>query len=155
MSTPDRNELQESLVPEIRRFIAGTILFNQKVADRFGLHLTDMQCLNILDLLGPATPGTLSEWTGLSTGGVTVMLDRMEKAGFIRREPNPADRRSILIEINARKLKKVGPVYAEINAQLDAYLAQMSRADLKCVVDFFSGLNGMRTGAKVNSSAKG
>jgi len=146
MSIQNRAVLQQSLIHEIRRFIAGTILFNQKVADRFGLRLTDMQCLNVLDLLGPVTPGKLAECTGLSTGGVTVMLDRLEKSGFIRREPNPIDRRSLLIRINARKMKKVHPLYEEINAQLDRFLGEISPSDLKSVVAFFTQMNAMRSG---------
>ena len=67
-----RTTLQDGLVVQIRQFIAGTILFNQRVADRAGLHLTDVQCINLLELLGPSTPGTLAQCTGLTTGGVTA-----------------------------------------------------------------------------------
>lgn len=145
MSTTERRVLEDSLIREIRYFIAGAILFNQTVADRFHLRLTDMQCLNILELLGPVTPGKLADWTGLSTGGVTVMLDRLEKGGLIRREPNPADRRSILIRINTNKMKKVEPVYAEINARMDALMSAMPQTDLECVLAFFLRTNAIRT----------
>lgn len=145
MSTPDRASLHESIIQGMRHFIAGAILFNQQIADRFGLHLTDMQCLNVMELLGPVTPGKLAECTGLSTGGVTVMLDRLEKAGFIRREPNPADRRSILIRINPRKIAKLHPVYAEINAQMEAFLAGMSKSELASVATFFAGVTAVRS----------
>ena len=145
MSRPDRADLQESLIHGIRHFIAGAILFNQQVADKVGLHLTDMQCLNVLELLGPVTPGKLAACTALSTGGVTVMLDRLEKAGFIRREPNPADRRSILIRINTRKMKKVHPYYAEIDVRLKAFLDKMPLSDLESVVAFFSRINAARS----------
>jgi hypothetical protein len=47
---------------------------NVRMAERAGLHLTDMQCLNLLELLGPVTPGKLAECTGLTTGRVTVTL---------------------------------------------------------------------------------
>ena len=60
MSIATRTTLQDGLVVQIRHFIAGTILFNQRVADRAGLHLTDVQCINLLELLGPSTPGTLA-----------------------------------------------------------------------------------------------
>ena len=89
MSTGNRAALHASLIRNIRYFIAGTIVFNQKVADSVGLHLTDMQCLNLLELEGAMTPGKLAKWMGLSTGGVTVMLDRLEQGGYIRREANP------------------------------------------------------------------
>src|SRR5690242_18054602 len=102
MSTANRTALHATLIAHIRHLIAGSIFFNQKVADRMGLHLTDMQCINLLDLVGPVTPGTLAERMGLTTGGVTVLLDRLEKAGFVRREPNPNDRRSVIIRLNTK-----------------------------------------------------
>src|SRR5579871_1008363 len=83
----------------IRKLIASSIFFNAQNAEKVGLGLTDMQMIHMLQLYGPSTPGRLAEWTGLSSGGVTVALDRLEKAGFLRREPNPSDRRSHLIRL--------------------------------------------------------
>jgi MarR family transcriptional regulator, organic hydroperoxide resistance regulator len=145
MSTGNRPALHAELVGQIRRFIAGTILFNQKAADRVGLHLTDMQCINLLDLLGPVTPGKLAECTGLTTGGVTVMLDRLEKAGLVKREPNLNDRRSVLVRVNPRKLRKINALYAGINERLEAFLAEIPEAELRLVVSFFSRVNAIRT----------
>lgn len=146
MSTPNRVALHESMIRNLRYFIAGTILFNQKVADKIGLHLTDMQCLNLLELLGPTTPGKLSEFMGLSTGGVTVMLDRLEKAGFARREPNPGDRRSSLVRICPGRMKKVHPLYAKINRQMEMFLTETPPAELQSVVKFFGRMNALRMG---------
>jgi MarR family transcriptional regulator, organic hydroperoxide resistance regulator len=144
MSIENRLALHAELVGQIRRSIAGTIIFNQKAAERFGLHLTDMQCMNLLDLLGPVTPGKLADCTGLTTGGVTVMLDRLEKAGFVKREPNPNDRRSVLIRANPRKLQKINALYAGINKQLEALLSDTPKAELQSVVKFFSRMNAIR-----------
>jgi DNA-binding MarR family transcriptional regulator len=144
MSTENRFALHAELVAQIRRFIAGTIIFNQQVAERVGLHLTDMQCINLLDLLGPVTPGKLAECTGLTTGGVTVMLDRLEKAGLVKREPNPNDRRSVLVRVNPRKLRKINALYAGINKQLDAFFSDTPEAELQSVVKFLSRVNAIR-----------
>src|SRR6266567_4211222 len=111
-SNRNRTALQNRMIEQVREFSAGTILFNQKVAERVGLHLTDMQCMNVLDLLGTSTPKKLAEFMGLTTGGVTVMLDRLEKAGCIKREPNPDDRRSVLVRVNAKKMEKIHGHYA-------------------------------------------
>jgi DNA-binding MarR family transcriptional regulator len=144
-STEKRLALHAELVGQIRRFIAGAVIFNQKVAEHFGLHLTDMQCVNLLDLLGPVTPGKLAECTGLSTGGVTVMLDRLEKAGFVKREPNPNDRRSVLVRVNPGKLRKVKALYAGIDKQLEGFFSNTPEAELQTVVDFLSRVNALRT----------
>jgi MarR family transcriptional regulator, organic hydroperoxide resistance regulator len=144
MSTKNRQGLHEAVVQEIRRFIAGAILQNQKIADEVGLHLTDTQCINVLELVGPTTPGNLARSTGLTTGGVTVMLDRLEKAGYVKREPNPQDRRSLLVRTNPRKLEKLHSYYGEINRLLGAYLEETSEADLATVVTFLAGMNSLR-----------
>ncbi len=141
LSTGNRTVLHAELIGHMRRFIANAILFNQQVAERVGFHLTDMQCMNLLDLLGPVTPGKLAECTGLTTGGVTVMLDRLEKAGFVRRERNPNDRRSVLVQVNPRKLRKVNALYAGINEGLGAFLADTPEAELESVLKFFSRIN--------------
>ncbi len=143
-STNNRLALHAELVAQIRRFIAGTIIFNQQVAERVGLHLTDMQCINLLDLLGPVTPGKLAECTGLTTGGVTVMLDRLEKTGFVKREPNPNDRRSVLVRVNPRKLKKIHALYAGINTRLESFLSKTPEGELQSVVKFLSSMNASR-----------
>ncbi len=144
LSTSNRARLHAEIVRQIRQSIAGSILFNQRVADRFGLLLTDMQCLSILELLGPVTPGKLAEYTGLTTGGVTVMLDRLEKAGLVKREPNPGDRRSLLVRVNPRKLKKISSVYAGISRQVESVLAETSESDLQSVAKFYARMNAMR-----------
>jgi DNA-binding MarR family transcriptional regulator len=147
MSTENRAALHAELTGLIRQFIAGTILYNQKVAESTGLHLTDMQCLNLLDMLGAVTPGRLAECTGLTTGGVTVLLDRLEKAGFVKREPNPKDRRSVLVRVNPKKLRKIQEHYAGINQRLEAFLSEMPEAELKTVMKFFSRANAIRPGS--------
>jgi len=145
MSTENRLALHSELVAQIRRFIAGAILFNQKVADHVGLHLTDLQCVNLLDLLGAVTPGKLAECTGLTTGGVTVMLDRLEKAGIVKRERNPNDRRSVLVRVNPKKLRKINKLYRGINEQLGTFLSETPEAQLQSVADFFTRMNALRT----------
>src|SRR5580693_9175976 len=91
--------MADRIVLEIRKLIASSIFFNAQAAEKAGLGLTDMQMVHMLQLYGPSTPSHLAKWTGLSSGGVTVAVDRLEKAGYLRREPNPGDRRSLLITL--------------------------------------------------------
>jgi DNA-binding MarR family transcriptional regulator len=144
MSSPRRTELNAALIGHIRQFIAGSILFNQQVAERTGLRLTDMQCLNVLELLGPSTPGTLAACTGLTTGGVTVMLDRLERAEYVKRAPNPADRRSVLVRVNPKKLKKMTTHYDRITRQTIEVFDAIPEADLEAVARFFAHINAIR-----------
>ncbi|HEV8041411.1 MAG TPA: MarR family winged helix-turn-helix transcriptional regulator [Bryobacteraceae bacterium] len=126
MSTRKRSELVQAMVQEVRRFLASGILFNEKVAAELGLNGTDLQLLNLLELQGSATPGDLARWSSLTTGGVTVAVDRLEKAGFVKREPNPKDRRSNIIRPVPKRL-------------LDLYLIYKSKGEL--VVNALSGFN--------------
>jgi DNA-binding MarR family transcriptional regulator len=144
MSSPSHAQLRETVVRCLREFIAGSIIYNQQVADRVGLRLTDMQCINVLDLMGPSTPGELARSTGLTTGGVTVMLDRLEKGGYVKRVPNPRDRRSVLVRLNPTKLKKVQAFYGEINERMVALLDETPDRELRSVVDLFSKMNASR-----------
>jgi DNA-binding MarR family transcriptional regulator len=144
MSSERRAHLNASLIAHIRKFIAGSILFNNQVAERTGLRLTDMQCMNVLELLGPSTPGTLAACTGLSTGGVTVMLDRLEQAGFVKRSPNPADRRSVLVSVNPKKLKRIGTYYDRITRQTVEVFDEFPETDLEIVASFFARINAIR-----------
>jgi DNA-binding MarR family transcriptional regulator len=144
LSRARRAELHETMIGQIRQFIAASILFNQRVAEQTGLGLTDMQCVGVLEMLGPTTPGTLAEWTRLSSGGVTVMLDRLEKGGYVKRAPNPADRRSILVSVNAKKLKPLQAYYDGVTRQTLEVFAQTPEAELEAVSRFFARINSMR-----------
>ncbi len=71
--------------------------FRNAMSERMGFNVTDMECLRLLFLKGISTPSELARQTGLTSGATTAMLDRLEKAGFIERRPNPDDRRGTLI----------------------------------------------------------
>jgi MarR family transcriptional regulator, organic hydroperoxide resistance regulator len=144
MSSPSHAQLRETVIRCLREFIAGSIIYNQQVADRVGLRVTDMQCINVLDLMGPSTPGELARSTGLTTGGVTVMLDRLERGGYVKRVPNPRDRRSVLVRLNPSKLKKMQAFYGEINERMVALLDETPDRELRSVVDLFSKMNASR-----------
>lgn len=134
----------DRIVLEIRKFLAAGIFFNARAAERAGMSLTDMQMVHTLQLYGPATPGQLAASTGLSSGGVTVALDRLEKAGFIRREPNPADRRSLIIKIVPAKLRKLARMYEGVESDTRRLLSTLPERDLEAVVRFFETMGAAR-----------
>jgi MarR family transcriptional regulator, organic hydroperoxide resistance regulator len=135
----------DRIVLEIRKFLAAGIFFNAQAADKAGLGLTDMQMLHVLQLYGPSTPSQLAKWTGLSSGGVTVALDRLEKGGYVRREPNPEDRRSLLISPIAGRLRKVAAMYEGVEKESRRMLATLPENDLEAVVRFFEAMAQVRT----------
>jgi MarR family transcriptional regulator, organic hydroperoxide resistance regulator len=134
----------DRIVVEIRKFIAAAIFFNAQAADQVGLGLTDMQMLHMLQLYGPATPKQLGLSTGLSSGGVTVALDRLEKAGYLRREPNPRDRRSLLVALVPARMRKLASLYEGVEKLTRDGLRKLPEQDLKAVVRFFETLEATR-----------
>jgi DNA-binding MarR family transcriptional regulator len=145
MSTGKRRaELQQSMFRELRRMVANSVLFNQRTADALKINPTDLQFINLLDIDGPLTPGRLAELTKLTTGGVTVVLDRLEKAGIVRRAPNPNDRRSSLVSVLPKFLRSAAGAYAGMTEATNALLAQFNDRELATVVRFLQKANDIR-----------
>jgi DNA-binding MarR family transcriptional regulator len=154
-SSRERSELLQRLEQGVRKMLAGAIIFNQKVADSVGLNATDLQCLNLLELQGSLTPGELARCCGLTTGGVTVVLDRLEKAGYIRREANPRDRRSLLIRPVPARLRKLQTIYRSKSQSLAGALAPYSERQLELILDFVTRtVSGDQPQAESRSSSK-
>ena len=143
-TVPEPVTSADRILLEIRKFIAGAILFNSRAAEKVGLGITDMQVIHMLQLHGPSTPGQLGGWTGLSSGGVTVALDRLEKAGYIRREPNPADRRSLLISLKPARLAKIVEIFEGVERATRRSLATLPESELQAVIRFFEALRAER-----------
>lgn len=141
MSTDSRAELIRTLSREVRMFLAGAILYNEKVAALLGLNSTDLQFIHLLELGVAATPGDLARWSGLTSGGVTVVLDRLEKAGYVQRRPNLADRRSVLIEPVAARLRKLQSLYRSKGENLNRSLSRSNDRELRIILDFFRRTN--------------
>jgi MarR family transcriptional regulator, organic hydroperoxide resistance regulator len=144
MSNTKRAELAKSLVGEIRQFIAGAILYNQMLTERLGIHTTDQQLMNFVELFGEARPADLARLSGLSTGGVTVALDRLEKAGFVHRERNPEDRRSVIIRMDPERQREVVALYQSTSETMGKIFSSYDEKELRLILDFFAKTNAAR-----------
>src|SRR5947199_8239075 len=105
-----RARLLGDLARSAQRAATDGILFHQAVADRLGLHVSDLRCLNILLDAGSLPAGEIGERTGLTTGAVTRMVDRLEQAGYVHRGPDPADRRRVIVSPVAERLATIAPL---------------------------------------------
>ncbi len=142
MSRSNRRELTERLERCVRQSIASAILFNQKVADDVGINLRDLQVLHLLQLHGPSTPRDLARWACVTSGGMTVVLDRLEKGGYARRAPNPYDRRSAIVHLIPESLRHLESVYRAKGELLAGALARYTDRDLRLLIEFFEAING-------------
>lgn len=157
MSSPSnekRAALQSDLVRSVRLFIAGSSLYSQRVAEELGLHPTDLQFINVLELLGPLTPKALGQLSGLSSGGVTVVLDRLEKEGYVRRQANPKDGRSCLVDCAPAKRRKVKAHYDAVERQFTELLGSSTMEELQSVLTFFAKMNAARSATAVPSGGE-
>ncbi|UBU18496.1 MarR family winged helix-turn-helix transcriptional regulator [Nonomuraea gerenzanensis] len=104
LSNRTRAELVAAVTAAARRHHAAYTLFNQAMAERLGLHPTDLQCLSLLGLEpGPHTTGDIAKLTGLTSGSATRLVDRLEKAGLAERRPDTHDRRKMLVSLTAQR----------------------------------------------------
>ncbi len=111
-----RGLLLGELAVESRRYMASYALFNQAVADHLKLHPTDVQCLNLLSLeREPVTTGRVAELTGLTTGSATRLVDRLERAGYVVRERDTADRRRVLVATVPEKVAEFGRMWGKLS----------------------------------------
>src|SRR5215471_10219779 len=107
-----RQRLENEFLLAIRR--AGSVmqLLGAAAAEKIGINVTDLNCLNILALGGRMTAGDLARATGLTTASITGVLDRLEEAGFVRRERDPQDRRRVVVRLDPeRGLRDIAPVF--------------------------------------------
>src|SRR4051812_20650922 len=98
----DKKELVGELISEFR--IAGNqdSAFDNLAAERLGVNRTDLHCINIIENSGGLTAGELAKEAGLTTGAVTGVIDRLERAGYARRVSDPADRRRVKVEVTPK-----------------------------------------------------
>ena len=132
------NDAQERVDRLLRDLSTETVLLHQTVAERLGLNLTDHKCLGfLLDAGAPVTAGQLATMTGLTTGAVTGILDRLEEAGFVRRKRDANDRRQVLVEVNLVKVQReVFPIFDKLARRMSALAASYSRRELATITDF-------------------
>ena len=109
---------------------------DQAAADRYGLNRTDMRALDILGRSGPIAPTALARLLGFTTGGVTTVLDRLEKAGYIRRRPDPGDRRRQLVETTEATAARDEEVFGDLIRGTWDLLADYTNDELLVIRDF-------------------
>jgi DNA-binding MarR family transcriptional regulator len=133
---PKRAELLAALNEDFQQLSTATILFHQAIADRLGLNLTDHKCVGIL-ACGPVTAGELAERTGLTTGAITGVIDRLEKAGFVRRVKDPADRRRVIVEpVPGRAEREIAPLFESMARASLELCERYTTRELAVIHDF-------------------
>ena len=137
-SPPPRAELLKILDETLRNVGAQSVLLSDTVSKLVGANSTDLECLDLLGLAGPTTAGRLAAHTGLTTGAMTAVIDRLERAGFARRLRNTEDRRSVLVEALPDRLHQIEALYQPLAAAVARLNEEYGDRQLAVVVDYLS-----------------
>jgi DNA-binding MarR family transcriptional regulator len=111
-------------------------VFDDAVANKLGLNRTDFRCVDILDQHQPMTAGALAQATRLTSGAITFALDRLERAGFVRRIRDEADRRRVLVELVPAAQRQAARLHQPMVRDARAAMAKYTADDLAVICDF-------------------
>ena len=133
-----RERLLLALDEAIRKVGAQAVLISDLVATRVGINSTDLECLDLLQLNGPITAGQMSARSGLTSGATTAMIDRLERAGYVRRRRDSEDRRVVVVEVLEHCGLHIAPLYQPIQKDLEKLHARYSNRELEIVVRYLT-----------------
>ena len=131
-------ELVTQVGAAVRRMGAQSVITGRTVADRFGLHTTDLEVLDLIFLREQASAGELAEATGLTSGSVTALIDRLAAAGYVERRADPGDRRKVMVRIRRDAVAPIAAVYADMQVRMFALWSRFSARELEVVADFLT-----------------
>ena len=135
----NQNELAEEIVGRlVRRHSTAAVLFHHAVAERLGLGPTDHKCLDLLRERGAMTGSELAAITGLTTGAITGVVARLERAGYLRREPDPHDGRKQILYPAKEQLRDIQQVFDPIREDVVLLLKGFDNHQLTAVAEFLA-----------------
>src|SRR5438128_12596965 len=113
-----------------QRASTATALFHQAAAAKWGLGITDSKTISVLLQEGPMTAGQLGRRLSLTTGAVTNVIDRLERRDLVKREPDSADRRKVIVSVNQTRLVSADNVYRSMGEAFARMLQGYSAEEL-------------------------
>jgi DNA-binding MarR family transcriptional regulator len=129
-------ELVQQLRSEIMGYLGAASDFDEGLAKRLRLSRTDMRCLDLIGRLGPITAGRLAEESGLTTGAVTFILDRLEEAGMVARRRDTEDRRRVWVEIVPAARQRLQGLQQPVAEEMRLVAQRFKADELAIVRDF-------------------
>src|SRR5450432_2309976 len=124
------------LMSATRKLTRSSLILQSAIAEKMSLNPTDAECIDFLMEMGPSTAGDLAKVTRLTTGAITSVIDRLEKAGFVKRESDPGDRRKVIIRFIPKKHEKAKQYYAAMAKDVYGLFSGYSEPKLKSLLRF-------------------
>jgi DNA-binding MarR family transcriptional regulator len=141
-SVPKRTALIIRVGMELGRELSTvSIFFHQAIASKMNLNVTDTRCFELMSRYShePLTAGYLARATGLTTGAVTGILDRLEKASLVERFRDPSDRRKVFVRPRPDALQRIGRLYEGLAAASLKLASRYSTKELQVIKDYLEG----------------
>jgi DNA-binding MarR family transcriptional regulator len=132
-----KTDLKKRALMAVRDYGVNLMQFRNAMSEWAGFNVTDMECLRFLFQKGTSTPSELARQTGLTSGATTAMLDRLEKAGLIERQPNPDDRRGTLITPVKSAAEKLASWFESARNAQDELISSYSESEQEIIADVF------------------
>lgn len=136
MSRPTLRQLALDAQSELRQLSTAIDSLDAKAAQRFGINRTDMRCVDVLTSVGPQKPSELAAALSLSSGGLSIALERLEKAGYIKRRQHPDDRRSVVVEATDRAHAVDEEIFGRIEDRMRRLLGGYKASELEVILRF-------------------
>jgi DNA-binding MarR family transcriptional regulator len=140
-----REKLIDSLNDEGRQFSTATVILHQAIAAKLGLSAGDHKYVDILLRNGPMTAGRLAELTGLTTGAITGIIDRLEKAGWVKRAKDAADRRRVIVQptMKPSQERRAGRLFGPLAASMAELVSAYKDEEIELILDFLGRTRAM------------
>lgn len=133
----ERARLYTELGGEVRANQRATDVVDDLICQLLGINRTDARCLDILEQDGNMSAGDLAQASRLTTGAITAVIDRLERAGYVRRVPDPSDRRRVLVEPTPHAFETANELMVEPMRKLYAPMAERySDDELRLIIEF-------------------
>jgi DNA-binding MarR family transcriptional regulator len=141
-ATRAERKRQHDLIEEIvrrlaRRHSTAVVLFHHVVAERLGLGPTDHKCLDLLRERGAMAGSDLGAITGLTSGAITGVVARLERAGYLRRDPDPNDGRKQILHL-ALERAHIQDVIDPLRKDVAAVLEDFDTRQLTAIAEFLA-----------------
>src|SRR5262245_49834427 len=131
-----RAQLVAAVMEAVVTFQDATERVDEAAATRLGLNRTDLRCLDLLSRSGPMTSGGLAAAAGLSPPAATTAIDRLVRAGFVRRRHDDQDRRRVLVEPTSESLSRAHGIWRPIGEESERRLSRRTITELQTILDF-------------------
>jgi DNA-binding MarR family transcriptional regulator len=132
----ERQELTAALTAEMPRYISAALRFQVAVAHQLGMPVTDVHAVAALLEDGPMSVRELADLMAMTTGAVTRLVDRLEHGGYVRREPDHADRRRVVVQTVPERVGEIASYYEGMDARWKQELDRYSDVQLRFLLEF-------------------